>query len=200
MRKSIDIVLSFIKEKGLTKYHVEQRSGLSNAYLANIKKTGSDIQPEKLDLIIKAFPNLESYLERTERQTGAIPLISVEAAAGFGTSEFNLREKDIQDRYVVPDFNGIDFMIRIKGPSMYPKYSSGDIVACRILKEATFIQWNKPYVIATREQGILCKRLMQSELKDHFKIVSENKEYPEFDVPKSEITGIALIVGVIRLE
>lgn len=129
-----------------------------------------------------------------------IPLVTQEAAAGFGNDNFVIKEEDIQERYVVPDFNGIDFMIRVKGGSMYPKYSSGDIVACRILKESRFIQWNKPYIVATREQGMLCKRLLHSEKKGHLKAVSDNKEYPAFDIPEKEITGIALIVGVIRLE
>lgn len=129
-----------------------------------------------------------------------IPLVAQEVAAGFGNSNFVIKEDDIQGRYVVPDFNGIDFMIRVKGGSMYPKYSSGDIVACRILKESKFIQWNKPYVIATTEQGMLCKRLMPSEKKNYVQAVSDNKEYPPFDIPEKEITGIALIVGVIRLE
>jgi len=128
------------------------------------------------------------------------PLISHEAAAGFGTAQFAIREEDIAARYVVPDFKGVDFMIRIKGSSMYPKYSSGDVVACRIIKESKFIQWNKPYIVATKEQGILCKRLKPSEKKNHILAVSDNKEYPPFDLPWDEVTGVALIIGTIRLE
>lgn len=128
------------------------------------------------------------------------PLLSLEAAAGFGNSNFLIKEEDIQGLYIVPDFSDIDFMIRVKGSSMYPKYSSGDVVACRIIRELKFIQWNKTYVIATKEQGILCKRLLPSKVKSNIQAVSDNKEYPPFDIPKDEITGYALIVGVIRLE
>lgn len=83
---------------------------------------------------------------------------------------------------------------------MYPKYSSGDVVACRIIRESNFIQWNKTYVVATKEQGMLCKRLKPSDKESHILAVSDNQEYPPFDIPQAEITGIALIVGVIRLE
>lgn len=200
---SIARVVDFIKFKGINKSSFYTKTGLSNGYLDKVKEIGSD----KIERILSAFPDLNIEWLISGKGSmfkgnvlNATPLITLEAAAGFGTSDFSISSNDIQQSYVVPDFNGIDFMIRVKGSSMYPKFSSGDIVACRILKEPTFIQWNKPYVIATREQGILCKRLMKSELKDHFKIVSDNKEYPEFDVPKSEITGVALIVGVIRLE
>jgi len=153
----------------------------------------------------KGLPKQNDYNKlvkyfRGINSTSEIPLVSQEVAAGFGNENFAIKEEDIQARYVVPDFNGIDFMIRVKGSSMYPKYSSGDVIACRILKERNFIQWNKTYVVATKEQGMICKRLLPSKKKDFIQVVSDNKDYPPFDIPEKEITGIALIVGVIRLE
>ncbi|MBR1922169.1 MAG: hypothetical protein IJ838_00250 [Paludibacteraceae bacterium] len=131
-----------------------------------------------------------------------IPLVTPTAVAGFGNGTFAIQEADIKEYYVVPKFkyNRVDFMIEISGSSMYPKYNSGDVVACTILHDNSFIQWNKCHVIATREQGLLCKRLMQSDTTDALRLVSDNPNYPPFDVPKSEITGIALVIGVIRLE
>lgn len=131
-----------------------------------------------------------------------IPLVTPTAVAGFGNDTFAIQEADVKEYYIVPKFryNRVDFMIEISGSSMYPKYNSGDVVACTILHDSSFIQWNKCHVIATREQGILCKRLMQSDTDDALRLVSDNPNYPPFDVPKSEITGIALVIGVIRLE
>lgn len=131
-----------------------------------------------------------------------LPLVTQTAAAGFGNANFAIHEADVKDYYIVPKFkyHQVDFMIEISGSSMYPKYNSGDVVACAILHDGSFIQWNKCHVIATREQGILCKRLMPGSTDDCLKMVSDNENYPPFEVPKDEITGIALVVGVIRLE
>jgi phage repressor protein C with HTH and peptisase S24 domain len=129
-----------------------------------------------------------------------IPLVSMEVAAGFGSGDFAITDQDIEANYVVPDFNGIDFMIRVKGSSMYPKYSSGDIIACRKLNDSKFIQWNKCHVIATREQGLLVKRLKKGSLEKNILAISDNKEYDPFEIPIDEVTGIALVIGVIRLE
>ena len=129
-----------------------------------------------------------------------IPLVGIEAIGGFGNSDFMIKESDILGRYIIPDFDKIDFMIRVKGESMYPKYSSGDVVSCRTLKESSFIQWNKVHIIATREQGILIKRIKPCKDKYALTAISENNDYPPFDIPKNEITGIALVIGVIRLE
>lgn len=131
-----------------------------------------------------------------------IPLVNINAVAGFGNSYFAISKADIKEYYTVPKFKycKVDFMIEISGSSMYPKYNSGDVIACTILHERSFLQWNKCHILATREQGIICKRLCQSEKKGHIKAVSDNNNYPPFDIPEEEITGIALVVGVIKLE
>mgnify|MGYP002622031402 CR=1 FL=1 len=131
-----------------------------------------------------------------------LPLVTQTAVAGFGNANFAIHEADVKEYYVVPKFryHQVDFMIELSGSSMYPKYNSGDVVACTILRDGAFIQWNKCHIIATREQGILCKRLMPGSTESSLKMVSDNENYPPFEVPKDEITGIALVVGVIRLE
>ncbi len=131
-----------------------------------------------------------------------LPLVTQTAVAGFGNANFAIHEADVKEYYIVPKFryHQVDFMIELSGSSMYPKYNSGDVVACTILRDGSFIQWNKCHIIATREQGILCKRLMPGSTESSLKMVSDNENYPPFEVPKDEITGIALVVGVIRLE
>ena len=131
-----------------------------------------------------------------------LPLVTQTAVAGFGNADFAIHEADVKEYYSVPKFryHQVDFMIEISGSSMYPKYNSGDVVACTILHDGAFIQWNKCHIVATREQGILCKRIMPGSTDDTLKMVSDNENYPPFEVPKEDITGIALVVGVIRLE
>lgn len=148
--------------------------------------------------------NYEGTAEQENLPAGykKLPLVTQTAVAGFGNANFVIHEADVKEYYVVPKFryHQVDFMIEISGSSMYPKYNSGDVVACTILHDGAFIQWNKCHIVATREQGILCKRLMPGSTDDRLKMVSDNENYPPFEVPKDEITGIALVVGVIRLE
>ncbi len=128
-----------------------------------------------------------------------IPLIPFEAMAGALTSEQTVLEYECE-RYVVPAFKGADFLIPVKGSSMYPKYSSGDIVACqRISMNDLFFQWNKVYVIDTN-QGPLIKRIKPGSDKNHVLIVSDNEKYEPFELPYSAIYAVALVIGVIRLE
>lgn len=131
-----------------------------------------------------------------------IPLVTETAVAGFGNEYFSIAEKDVKEYYVIPKFRfcRVDFMIEVSGLSMYPHFNPGDVIACTILHDRKFLQWNKCHVIATREQGILVKRLMPSKHEGCLTAISDNKDYPPFDIPIEEITGIALVVGAVSLE
>lgn len=131
-----------------------------------------------------------------------IPLIPIEAMAGFGTAEsVQVFENQLTERYVIPEFTGkVDFFIRVYGTSMYPKYNSGDIVACKRIESLSFVQWNKTYVLDTT-QGALVKRLIKSSVSGNIVCRSDNKDYPDFELEiNSDIHAIALIIGVIRFE
>lgn len=156
--------------------------------------------PSKIDSIHdhEAIP----FAEAARNGLSPIPLVTQTAAAGFGNANFSIEERDVKEYYVIPKFKycKVDFMIEVSGLSMYPHFNSGDVIACSILRNTQFIQWNKCHVIATREQGILVKRLMPGDDMQHLRAISDNKEYPPFDIPVDEITGIALVVGSVSLE
>jgi repressor LexA len=131
-----------------------------------------------------------------------IPLVGPKAVGGLGNESFSIEQQDVKALYVVPKFEQkhVDFMIEVEGSSMYPKYNSGDVVACRKITMDAFIQWNKCHVIATRDQGIIIKRVKKSAKENHLLMLSDNKDYDPFEVPMDEIEGMALVIGVIRLE
>ena len=131
-----------------------------------------------------------------------IPLIPIEAVAGLPTDDpVGTRFIDCA-HYIIPDFANlnVEYMIRVSGSSMYPKYSNGDILACRRVHDVLFFQWGKIYVIDS-SQGALVKRVFQDEDPDRILLVSDNREnYPPFSIPKSDIRSLSIVVGVIRLE
>lgn len=80
---------------------------------------------------------------------------------------------------------------------MMPEYKSGDIVACQDVTKATFLQWGRTFLLNT-SQGVIIKKLYDDG--DCVKCVSVNdKEYPAFKIPKSEIYSIGLVVSSFRI-
>lgn len=218
----------FLDSQQLSVRQFESMIGSSEGKIAKFMQSNSSLKSDTLTKIMEVFPQLsivwlltgegtmlqtfpqpQDYtkaekvpVHTADPKVKPIPLVTQTAVAGFGNANFCIAEADVKDYYIVPKFryHQVDFMIEISGSSMYPKYNSGDVVACTILRDGAFIQWNKCHIIATREQGILCKRIMPGSTDDRLKMVSDNADYPAFEVPKEEITGIALVVGVIRLE
>ena len=128
----------------------------------------------------------------------SLPLIPMEAFAGPGLPTYE--DERIEDFYTVSEFKNSDFLIRVKGDSMTPKYNGGDLVACKKVVETYFLQWSRVYVIYTQSQGIMIKRVQPSEDDSYIKCVSDNPKYAPFDVPKSDIVSIALVNGAITLD
>jgi repressor LexA len=189
---------------GLTQTQFADRLGLNLRTIQNYE-SGTDIPLNIQKLIEYEFVSYKkenilqepdtSYLRRKQ-----IPLIPIEAIAGNGSGSVAILEEDIQERYIIPEFSGADFMILVKGSSMYPKYNSGDVVACKFITDKTFFQWGRVYVLHHKEQGAMIKRLFPTENASIIELRSDNEKYPAFRLPIKSINNFALVIGVVRLE
>lgn len=202
----------FSNEIGVSQQTISQiEKGIILPSLDVLSKITSNFCISYDSLLSESFANPNANLNanlNTEKEVQSnnvgppvgIPLIPIEAMAGFGTGEFIVNDSDVQERFVVPTFKGADYLISVKGSSMYPKYNSGDIVACKKLNiNDIFFQWNKVYVLDT-EQGALIKRVRKAKDEKHILCVSDNENYDPFELHKSKINAIAIVMGVIRLE
>lgn len=207
----------YLEIKGISKYKFYQSTGLSNGFLDKSENIGSDkcetiisyykdINPEWLltgcGLMLKTsyeFPDEQCRGLTAIQGEQGIPLIPMEAMAGFGIGNSSQIMEYECEKYVIPSFRGAEFLIQVKGNSMYPKYASGDIVACKKLSLDTFFQWNKVYVIDS-EQGVLIKRIRKASDTQHIMLISENKDYDPFELLRQDIQSLAIVIGVIRLE
>ena len=161
-----------------------------------IKKDSNDVQAQ-LEQPVEDYTKTAQQVP--EGSLEGIPLIPLSAMAGAFSGESFVMEYECE-RYVIPAFKGADFLIQIKGDSMQPTYYSGDLVACqRMPLNDLFFQWNKAYVLDTI-QGPLIKRIMPGSDADHILIVSDNNNYPPFELHKDQFNGVALVRGLVRLE
>lgn len=207
-------IRSYLEYKGISDYRFEKDMSLSKGYINKAKNPTADVLIKMCgiytDLSSEWLLRGEGEMLKGETQAIAlkadsneklIPLYRNEAAAGFGTADFAIRPEDIEGYYKIKEFMNADFMLHVRGDSMLPLYKPGDTIAVREIKECNFIQWGKPHLIAARYQGLLIKRLYSSEQDDTVSAVSDNKEvYPPFRIPMEDITGIALIIGTVRLD
>ena len=134
---------------------------------------------------------------RYSAYTETRPRIPYDAEAGSLTDAVDgVTETQCERLAVVAAFPKYDFTIRVTGRSMEPIYFAGDEVACLRINESQFLQWGRVHVLDT-SQGVVIKRIYENG--DSIRCSSFNPEYPDFNVPKSEIRSYNLVVGALRL-
>lgn len=188
----------------------EENCGLTNGTVGSVKKKGPGADIVKK--ISYAYPELDlnwlftgiGAMVKTKAGSNApnnattLPLIPVEAFAGPGMPAYE--DERVEDYYTISEFRESDFLLRVKGDSMVPRYNGGDIVACKRVKDIYFLQWNRVYCLYTNSQGVMIKRILPSDKDGCIKCVSDNPKYEPFDVPTDDIVQIALVNGAITLE
>lgn len=210
-----DRIKKYLEYKHISKNKFYVQTGLSIGFL----DSGSSLGVDKARIIINTYPDInlnwlilgEGDMLRSDADAqeqvaaaeptavGGIPLIPIEAMAGvLSGNSTQVMERECE-HYNIPMFKGAEFLIRISGDSMQPKYYSGDIVACKRLPLDTFFQWNRVYVVDS-EQGVIIKRVRRGSDDRHIVFVSENTAYEPFELPLEKIYSIALVVGVVRAE
>ncbi|MCM1035560.1 MAG: hypothetical protein NC038_05630 [Paludibacter sp.] len=220
----------FLEENGLSVRQFEALIGSSDGKIAKFLSTNSTLKSDTLCKIMELFPQLSiewlltgkgemlrskdenipvgesvisiaDHCDSVNTKQG-IPLIPIEVVAGWNGIDVQGVTLAECRRYSVPEFEvaGAEYLIRVSGSSMYPKYSNGDLLACRKIHEITFFQWGKIYVIDSN-QGAMVKRLFPSETNQDMLICqSDNPKYPPFELPKSDVRSLSIVIGVIRLE
>lgn len=184
-----------------------KKTPINSNTLGNILSIFSEISPEWLltgegEMLRNGEKSLKIDNILATADANTLPLIPFEAVAGWNDIDVPGVRRDECLQYYVPEFReaGAEFLVRVSGDSMFPRYASGDILACRRIQEVTFFQWGKVYVIDSL-QGPMVKRIMPSpDTPDHITCLSDNPQYPPFTLPKSEIRSLSIVVGIIRVE
>lgn len=208
----------FLYRNRIKKTEIANYLGVGNSFITKLSNGARNIPPDKLQKIldnpdwdtsmlagIKMAGSCGSESERAEekeKEYPTIPLLPFTAVAGF-MSENNGIDAFRGEKVVFGDFTsrGADCAIRVDGDSMYPRYRNGDILAIRIIKNPSFFQWGRVYVLSTI-QGCVVKKLYP-DANDPERIVchSENSElYPDYSIPKDEVLGVAIVVGHAGVE
>lgn len=195
-----------LKNEGINLSDLSKRLGYNTDQNLHSVLGAADVKSSLLENISRVLGRPISWFyddvatdesERANTNKG-IPMIPLEAFASPG--EPNYDDLNILDYYTVSEFKDCDFVIRVKGDSMAPRYASGDVVACKKIMEMLYFQWGRVYVLYTQSNGIMIKRLQPSDKEDCVRCVSDNEKYAPFDVPKSDIVSLALVNGLVSLE
>lgn len=211
-------ILQYIDYKGISKYEFYQKSGITRGILdqpngiseENITKFlvyAKDINPtwlltskesmllhDDFNSSIISEPLVEYGVKKNK-----IPLLPVSAAAGFSSFETQILHHEIEAYFEIPYLKGKpNFAIQVNGESMSPQYQNGSYIICEIISIESF-KWEVPHVILVNHAPMI-KRIYPSINPGALLCRSDNDRYKDFEVLKSDITGIAKILACVNIE
>ena len=127
-----------------------------------------------------------------ENNNDVIEVVTKEASAGYlqgYTDTEYVANLPIMSLNFLP--TGKHRAFPIKGDSMHPWVKDGDVVVCEYLESVKQVKHNYCYIILTRNDGLVYKRIFTSKLEEGFlTLSSDNKMYQPYLLHLADVLEI----------
>ena len=140
--------------------------------------------------------NLEEHPELCHDND--IPVIPARLfrAPDIDTYEYVINSPNVERLPPVPHFQKHDMFATCPGDAMAPRICRGYLLALRKMPLDAPIVNGEIYVVDTWSSGMFLRKIV--DLGDKIKFIAENQEeFPDFEVPHSDIITIFRVVGVL---
>lgn len=217
-----------IENLGMSDYKFASETGLDRMRLSKIVRGLTIPGIDVIDKIKKRFPEINldiffssgaflasdqqvirSYIKGEnirvlpvmahESSKGKVLLVNQKAAAGY-TKGFS--DQHFLEQLPVLQVPGVDsgYAFEISGDSMEPVILDHEIVICSYMQDWTTIRPQCPYIVVTREDGIVCKYVI-NELDDKGRVIlqSRNPKYTPYSVDAYDVLQVWKIDKVLSL-
>ena len=197
------------KLRGWTQEEFAIKLGIKRSLIGAYEEERADPRLEVLEIIcdifkltldevlLKDLSNTSgSYLSRRRQQKmmsaerNLIHFVPVKAAAGYLAGYADSEFIDELNTFTLPMLSGGDYRaFEIIGDSMMPTPSGSIIVGEKVGAED--IKNNQPYIVVSRNEGIVYKRIVKSnKTKNKFTLVSDNPQYQPYQVNAEDVVEL----------
>lgn len=196
-----------LRETGVKLVDISYSLGIDISYLSNIIKGRRGLSDGIITKLLNAYSIEPAQFFNFQLQTDAppftrggnkegLPLLSLEYARK-ALEGAELPEMNDEAAYKIPSMLNAGFLMQVNSDEMEDEYRRGDLVAIHVLPKNTFFQPNKVYAFAT-EQGVFIKRIKE-QTQTGLILSSANPQYPDFELKLTDITGVGIVQGLIRI-
>lgn len=186
---------------GLTGVQFAEKIGISRALLYNIFKQNT-VDSEIIEKLNASGlyrqnavnePN-ESYIVKQKK---GIPIYDLDFTAGDVT-QFNDFQEKIIGHIDLNGFRKCVAFVKVKGNSMFPAFTAGDLVGLEPVENFSIIEYGQPFAIVTKYNQSLIKIIRKGKDNDNLILRSNNKEFDDIDIHKKDILRLYKAHGPVR--
>ena len=211
----INELVKIIREKNQYTYdEFSKKIGVSSAFLSNVEKKRKKVSKKLYENLVKFFPEYKKDLDKAYMEqvlpktikydintTVDYVLLPLYGMASAGNGQINYMEDKIE-KIKIPKIFGNpkkeDFVTKVNGDSMEPKYSNGDLI---LVRTSDFIDIremnNKEAVVDIAEERFL-KKVEFEEGTGVLRLKSYNTAYADIVVEPRELE-VVRVIGTIGM-
>ncbi len=199
------------KLRGWTQEEFSNKLGIKRSLIGAYEEERADPRLEVLEIIADIFKlTLDELLLKDLSNTGSsylakrrqqkmmtaernlIHFVPVKAAAGYLAGYADSEFIDELNTFTLPMLAGGQYRaFEIIGDSMMPTPSGSIIVGEKIDNNPDEIKSNQPYIVVSRNEGIVYKRIVKNNRqKNKFTLVSDNPQYQPYQVNAEDIVEL----------
>ena len=205
-------LIEYLAFKKIGRNKFEKMAGISMGYITNLKNSPKQ---DILEKILHAAPDLnriwlltgegkmlagdnEEYPRMSDNYNEGKPFYDVPFTMGYDLP-FNDNTSNPTCMIDFRPYNKCDFWCRATGDSMYPTICDGDIVAVKQVYDfSRAVVSNDIYAIVLYNELRVIKRLVDKG--DKYILVSDNKEYEDQVVNKSDVMFVYRVMGSLKIK
>ena len=199
------------KLRGWTQEEFSNKLGIKRSLIGAYEEERADPRLEVLEIIADIFKlTLDELLLKDLSNTGSsylakrrqqkmmtaernlIHFVPVKAAAGYLAGYADSEFIDELNTFTLPMLAGGQYRaFEIIGDSMMPTPSGSIIVGEKIDNNPDEIKSNQPYIVVSRNEGIVYKRIVKNNRqKNKFTLISDNPQYQPYQVNAEDIVEL----------
>jgi len=198
----------FIEKESIKNRDIVEKTGLTRGYISNVVTKKVAPSDKLLDLMEHVYGI--DFLDLSKATVKNVLLNDTKGVPYFdnidGTASITTSFSDYPETpafYIdYEHFNDCDAYIQVVGDSMYPAYSSGEIIAVKRIYNLDVIQWGEVYFVVTNSNANdmkTVKQLHYHEDLDKIVLRSSNPNYKgDTVVNKKDILYLYIVKGKIR--
>ena len=121
-------------------------------------------------------------------------------APDINVQEYLSTHKDMMFLPPVPHFTEHELFAICPGDAMAPRICKGEIMALKLLDRNTVNMNGEIYVIDTKSQGMIVRRMIDSKFGEVTCIPVNQDHFKQFDIPYDDILNVYKVVGCLNIE
>lgn len=210
-------LLQIIDHEKISVSQFERRSGLSNGYIKNIRKS---ISTDKLDGILRAFPDINrDWLIRGEgdmisesttdppqvvhvnQNMNGILVYDIDATCGKQSRDIDFTDDIVIGSIDLPNISRDCKIIRANGDSMIPTICDGNWIAIREVYDFDDVFYGQIYVVVTSEYRMIKYVRKYEQDEDHYFLLrSANPNYDDITMRKDKIRKLFIVENILSVK